>query len=107
MISPADADERGDASEPSVGGSRIVYQFFCNFAVTRDRELLAADFTEIRIHYPRGQDKLAQLDLVDAEAHNAWLEFAEQLHDNPLLDEVDAAVTDYRRDLDASDDAAA
>jgi predicted RNase H-like HicB family nuclease len=67
-------------------------------AVARLRASLAARLA---------QGKLVQLDLPDAEANNPWLELADRLHDNPLLDEVDAAVSAYRRDLDTSEDAAA
>ena len=46
--------------------------------------------------------KLVTLDLADDSAENPWLTLAGRFRDNPLLDEVDEAITAYRQQLDAA-----
>ena len=44
--------------------------------------------------------KIVPLDLGVEITPNPWLQISERFRDNPLLDEVDAAIAEYRRQLD-------
>lgn len=44
--------------------------------------------------------KIVPLDLSVDVTHNPWLQISERFKDNPLLDDVDAAIAAYRRQLD-------
>jgi predicted RNase H-like HicB family nuclease len=63
-------------------------------ALARLRELLAARLAHARI---------VPLELDLSPAEHPWLRLAERFKDNPLLDEVAAAIAADRRERDAAD----
>jgi hypothetical protein len=61
-------------------------------------------------------DRIAKAQIVRVEVHPAhfsvppvhqhpWMQFAEKLKDNPLLDEVDQYIAESRQTLDANQEA--